>query len=150
MATVAIAKNLRRSRMIPTMPNTKAAGTEIFMINPTRVLAGLPQPGLSIMLALPVRANTTSNITAIFPKRISSLSKKNAKEDFQYFNYIGILFAGQLINRRSFQVAGIASASGYADAVEIVEKRDGVLSGSIKKILELYTFQLAFLIDERD
>ena len=73
MTTVEIAKNLRRSRMIPTIPNTKAAGVEIFIINLTKVLTGLPQPGLSIMLALPVRAAMTSNVSAIFPNRILTI-----------------------------------------------------------------------------
>lgn len=77
MTTVEIAKNLRLSRMIPTMPNTKAAGIERFIINPTRVLIGLPHPGLSIMLALAVRVAMTSNVIAIFPKRIFSSPKKH-------------------------------------------------------------------------
>jgi hypothetical protein len=78
MATVAIAKNLRRSKMIPRTPNTKAAGIERFMINPTRALIGLPQPGRGMILTPAVRAAAISNVIAIFPKRISYLSK-NAK-----------------------------------------------------------------------
>jgi len=75
MATVAIAKNLRRSKMVPRIPNTRAAGIERFMINPTRAPIGLPHPGLSMILALAVRAAAISNVIAIFPKRISYLSK---------------------------------------------------------------------------
>ena len=70
MTTVEIAKNFRRSKIIPRIPNTKAAGIERFIINPTRALIGLPQPGPSMILAPVVRAATISNVIAIFPKRI--------------------------------------------------------------------------------
>jgi hypothetical protein len=70
MTTVEIAKNLRPSKIVPRIPNTKAAGIEIYIINLTKVWIGLPQPGLSIMLALPVRAAAISNVNAIFPNRI--------------------------------------------------------------------------------
>jgi len=70
MATVAVAKSFRRSKMVPRTPNTKAAGIERFMINPARALIGLPQPGPSMILAPVVRAATISNVIAIFPKRI--------------------------------------------------------------------------------
>lgn len=80
MATVAIAKNLRRSKMIPTMPNIKAAGIERFISNPPRAARGLPQPGRSIIIVPAVRVATTSNVIAIFPKRISLLSK-NASQN---------------------------------------------------------------------
>lgn len=84
MTTVEIAKNLRRSKMIPRIPNTKAAGIERFIINPTRALIGLPQPGRSMILALAVKAATTSNVIAIFPKRISSLSSKRRIRLFRF------------------------------------------------------------------
>jgi len=74
MTTVEIAKNLRRSRIIPRIPNTKAAGTEIFIINLTKVWTGLPQPGLSNTVALAVRTAARSNVIAIFPKRILTIS----------------------------------------------------------------------------
>jgi len=70
MKTVEIAKNLWRSKIVPTIPNTKAAGIEVYIINLTKVWMGLPQPGLNIMLALPVRVAMRSNVSAIFPKRI--------------------------------------------------------------------------------
>ena len=57
--------------MIPTMPNTKAAGTEIYIINLTKVWIGLPHPGLSSSaVALAVIIPAISNAIAIFPKRI--------------------------------------------------------------------------------
>ena len=78
MTTVEIAKNLRRSKIVPTILNTKAAGIEIYIINLTKVWIGLPQPGLSIRFTLPVRTATSSNVSAIFPKRIClSLPKKH-------------------------------------------------------------------------
>jgi len=70
--------------MTPTIPNTRAAGMERFMINPTRALIGLPHPGRSMILALAVRAAATSNVIAIFPKRISSLSKKRQIRLFRF------------------------------------------------------------------
>ncbi len=72
-----IAKNLRRSKIFPTILNTKAAGIEIYIINLTKVWTELPQPGLSIMLALPIKAAVTSNVIAILPKRIFSSSSMN-------------------------------------------------------------------------
>jgi len=77
MTTAAIAKNLRRSRMIPTMPNTRAARNESFPSHSPRAARGLPHPGLSIMCTPAVRAATASNVIAIFPKRIVSSSKKS-------------------------------------------------------------------------
>ena len=77
MTTVEIAKNLRRSKIVPTIPNTKAAGIEIYIINLTKVRIGLPHPGLSssdVVLAIKIPA--ISNIIAIFPKRILTLPEK--------------------------------------------------------------------------
>jgi hypothetical protein len=72
MTTVEIAKNLRRSKIVPKIPNTKAAGIEIYITNLTKVLSGLlPHPGLSNSdVTLATKIPTISNIIAIFPKRI--------------------------------------------------------------------------------
>ena len=61
--------------MIPTIPNTKAAGIEIYIINLTKVLIGLPHPGLSSSdVTLAVKIPARSNVIAIFPKRIPARS----------------------------------------------------------------------------
>jgi len=73
MITVEIAKNLRLSQMIPTVPNTKAPRNESFPSRSPRAAIGLPQPGLSNNVALAVRTAARSNDIAIFPKRILTL-----------------------------------------------------------------------------
>ena len=142
IATVAMPKNLRRSKMIPTIPNIKAARTERFISNPPRAARGLPQPGWSIIIAPAVRVATTSNVIAIFPKRIFSFPKNPVK--------ISHNLIISLINWMFFQITSIADAPGYSNAVKIVEQWNGILSGGIKQILKLYTFQFAFFTDEWD
>ena len=44
-------------------------------------------------------------------------------------------------------MARVTHASGYADAVEVVEQGDGKFSGRIEKVLELDAFQAAFILD---
>ena len=71
MTTTDIAKNFRRSRIIPTMPKIKAAGIERFIVNLTKVLRGLPHPGLNNSdVTLAIKIPAISNVIAIFPKRI--------------------------------------------------------------------------------
>lgn len=68
---VEIEKNLRRSKIVPRRPNTKAAGIEIYIINLTKVLTVLPHPGLNRSdIALAIKIPVRSNVIAIFPKRI--------------------------------------------------------------------------------
>lgn len=83
MTTVAIAMNLRRSKMIPRIPNIKAAGIEMFISNPPRAARGLPHPGRSIIITPAVRAATTSNVIAVVPKRILVLQRILALQKHQ-------------------------------------------------------------------
>jgi len=62
--------------MIPTMPTIKAARNEKIISSPPRAASGLPQPGRSIISAHIVARAMPNKIAEIFPKRISSLSKK--------------------------------------------------------------------------
>ncbi len=73
--------------MIPTMPTIKAAGNENIISNLPKVARGLLQPGRSIISAHIVAAAMPNKIAEIFPKRIFN-SPKNAKYNFQYFDYI--------------------------------------------------------------
>ncbi len=50
----------------------KEAGNENITNNPARVVSGLPQPGSNIIITPIIRAAVTSNVIAIFAKRISS------------------------------------------------------------------------------
>ena len=52
-----------------------------------------------------------------------------------------------LIDRLSSQVSGVADAEGHADAVEVVQERDGELARGVQEILELDAFELSFGAD---
>ena len=77
ITTVETAKNLRRSKIVPKIPNKKPIGIVILIIHPTRMLIGWPHPGFSTIEMLALRAATINNVIAIFPKRIfvSSLNR---------------------------------------------------------------------------
>ena len=77
MIVVIIASILRRSQMIPTMPNIKAAGNENVTSSPPRAARGLPHPGRSTITATIVAAAIPNRVAEIFPKRIFSSPEKS-------------------------------------------------------------------------
>lgn len=74
---VIIERTLRWSRIIPRMPNTKAAGNENIISNPPRIARGLPQPGRSTMVATMVTTGMPSKTADIFAQRIFSPSQNS-------------------------------------------------------------------------
>jgi hypothetical protein len=70
ISVVMIASSFWRSRMIPRMPNTKAAGKENIISNAPSVARGLPQPGLQSTAITNVAPAMISRVAEILPKRI--------------------------------------------------------------------------------
>ena len=68
MATEAIARNFRRSLMIPITPNTGAAKNDKYISRPTRTREGLPQPGRSNIKSNIINTDMTRQVTAASPK----------------------------------------------------------------------------------
>ena len=80
------------------MPIIKEAGNENITNNPARVVRGLPQPGLSIIITPITRAAVTSNFIAIFPNRILTFSEKANK----VFYTISLSAVVESVNREIF------------------------------------------------
>ncbi len=67
ITVVIIARDLRLSRTIPTMPNTKAKGNVSTISNPPRIARGLPHPGRRTAEAKIVTIEILSRIADILP-----------------------------------------------------------------------------------
>ena len=84
--------------MIPIIPTIREETIEKIIIGSTRATRGLPQPGLSRMLAMPVRTAKRSNVSAIFPNRILTFSEKANK----VFYTISLSAVVESVNRGIF------------------------------------------------